>query len=149
MMYSDEQKELDKIANKLTQGGSVKNLTVPTPSGFIVEITVEKYHELIKSGQNPITQIFNITTNAAATAKSSLSVSQEIQNIMRDLEKYNLGPERLPEARKKLNTLESELDKPNPREKVIRGIMRWASKFGLELSLRIAVLIAERLLKPM
>ena len=149
MAYSDDLDKLDKVARNLLRRGSLKSITVCTPSGYFVEISEAKYHEAAKGGQNPITQIFNVTANATATAKSSLSVSQGIQNIMRDLEKYNLAPERLPEARRKLNTLESELDKPNPSEKVIRKIMRWASNFGLELSLRIAVLVAERLLKPM
>ena len=151
MSNSEDKKllrKLDKIAKTLTHDGIVENLTVPTPSDYLVTITSKKYREIVKTGQNPITQIVNVTSSATARAKSSLSVSQEIQNIMRDLEKSNLDPKRLPEVRNKLNTLEKELDKPNPSEKVIRKIMRWASNFGLELSLRIAVLIAERLLKP-
>lgn len=142
-------KNLDEIVKTLTHDGIVENLTVPTPSDYFVEITHKKYREVVKGGQNPITQIFNVTSSATARAKSSLSVSQEIQNIIRDLEKSNLDPKRLPEVRNKLNTLEKELDKPNPSEKVIRKIMRWASNFSLELSLRIAVLVAERLFKPM
>jgi len=147
MSYSNELKKLDEIAKTLSHEGSVRNLTVFTPSGYIVEITEEKYRQVVKGGKNPITQIFNVT--ATATATSSLSVSQEIQKILHSLEDSNVESKKLPEARRKLNTLEKELDKPNPSEKVIRKIMRWASNFGLELSLRIAVLVAERLLKPM
>jgi len=146
MPYSDELKKLDAIAKTLSGGGSLKNLKVFTPSGYIVEITEEKYLEAVKSGQNPIRQIFNITANATAT--SSLSVSQEIQNILQRLENSNVPAKKLSEARGKLNTLETELDKPNPNEKVIKKIMRWASNFSLELFLRIAVLMAERFLKP-
>ena len=140
-------KNLDEIVKTLTRDGIVANLTVPTPSDYFVEITHKKYREVVKGGQNPITQIFDVT--ATATATSSLSVSQEIQKILHSLEDSHLDPKKLSEARRKLNTLESELDNPNPSEKVIRKIMRWATSFGLELSLRIAVLIAERLLKPM
>lgn len=147
MSYSEKDMEkLDKIARNLCGRRSVKYLLVSTPSGYIVEISEEKYRQAVKAGQNPITQIFNITANATAT--SSLSLSQEIQKILHYLEDSNVDPKKLSEAGRKLNTLESELDKPNPNEKVIRKIMRWASNFGLELSLRIAVLIAERLLKP-
>ena len=137
---------LDEIVKTLTRGGTIANLTVPTPSDYFVEITHKKYREVAKGGQNPITQIFNAT--ASATATSSLSVSQEIQKVIHDLEKSDVDSRKLSEARRKLNTLESELDKPNPSEKVIRKIMRWASNFGLELSLRIAAIVAERLLKP-
>lgn len=140
-------KNLNEIVKTLTRGGIVANLTVPTPSDYFVEITHKKYREVAKGGQNPITQIFNFT--ATATATSSLSASQKIQDIIHDLEKSDLDSKKLPEARRKLKTLESELDKPNPSEKVMRKIMRWASDFGLELSLRIATIIAERLLKPM
>ncbi len=138
-------KNLDGIVKILTRGGIVANLTVPTPSDYFVEITHKKYREVAKGGQNPITQIFNFT--ATATATSSLSVSQKIQDIIHDLEKSDLDSKKLPEARRKLKTLESELNKPNPSEKVMRKIMRWASDFGLELSLRIATIIAERLLR--
>ena len=137
-------KNLDEIVKTLTRGGIVANLTVPTPSDYFVEITHKKYREVAKAGQNPITQIFNLTANATAT--SSLSVSQEIQKILHYLEDSNVGPSKLSDARRKMNTLESELDKPNPSEKVIRKIMRWASSFGLELTLRIAAIIAERYL---
>jgi len=139
-------RNLDEIVKTLTRGGIVTNLTVPAPSDYFVEITHKKYREVAKGGQNPITLIFNVT--AAATATSSLSVSQKIQNIIYGLEGANIGSKKLSEARRKLKTLESELDKPDPSEKVIRKIMRWASNFGLELSLRIAAIVAERLLKP-
>jgi len=146
MSYSDEIKKLDRIAKTLSHNSSVKNLTIFTPSGYIVEITEEKYREAVQGGQNPITQILNVT--ATATAKSSFSVPQEIQKILRLLEDSSVSPRKLSEAKKYLSTLGSELDKPNPDEKVIRRIVRWASKFGLELSLRIGVIVAERLLRP-
>ncbi len=146
MSNSEELKQqLDEIVKTLTRGGIITNLTVPTPNDYFVEITHKKYREVAKAGQNPITQIFNVTATANAT--SSLSVSQEIQKILHHLEDSSVDPQNLSEARRKLDTLESELDKPNPSEKVLRKIMRWASNFGLELSLRIAVLVAERLLK--
>jgi len=151
MSNSEDKKllsELDEIAKTLTHDGIVENLTVPT-GDYLVTITSKKYREIAKTGQNPITQIVNVTSSATARAKSSLSVSQEIQNIIHGLEESNLESKKLSEARRKLKALESELDKPDPSEKVIRRIMRWASNFGLELSLRIAVLVAERLLKPM
>ncbi len=142
--HEEEIAKLDKIARNLTGEGTIKSLKVPTPSGYDVEITVQKYCQLVEAGQNPITHIFNLT--ATATATSSLTVSQKIESIIHDLEKSNFDSKKLPEARRKLKTLESELDKPNPSEKVIRKIMRWASNFGLELSLRIAVIVAERYL---
>ncbi len=139
--------QLDKIAKYLSYDGMVQYLEVPTRSGYLFKISDEKYRQAVEAGQNPIKQIFNITANATAT--SSVSVSQKIQNIIHGLEESNVDPKKLSEARSKLDTLESELNKPNPSEKVIKKVIRWASNFSLELFLRLAVLVAERLLKPM
>lgn len=142
MPYSKEEiKELDKVARKIMGEGELKSITVPTPSGFIVEITEEKYHQLAKGGQNPINLIINTTANATAT--SSLSLSQNFQNILHDLEASNLEPRKLSEAKRKLNNLETELKKQSPNENVIKKILRWASNFDLALHLRIATVIAE------
>ena len=90
-----------------------------------------------KNLEHHVTVIIKATANAT-----------EIQ-IIHALEESTAGCKKASEAKRKLNTLESELSKPNPNEKVIRKIMRWASGFGLQLFLRLAVLVAERWLKPM
>ena len=153
-MWSPEDlRYLEKIAKFAPKLGDVKSFTIniprnpSNPIAYSIKISYETYREIAKTSQHPITLI--VSNTASATAKSSVSVSQEIQNIIRDLENSNLDPKRLPEARNKLNTLEKELDKPNPNEKVIRKVVSWASKFSLDLFLRLAVLVAERLLKPM
>lgn len=146
MSYSDELRQLDEIAKRIFGTGSVKNISVTTRSGYTVQISTEKYCEIAKGGQNPITLIVNATANATAT--SSVSVSQKFQNIIHDVKKSGVNPKKLSEAKTKLNTLESELNKPDPDEKVIKKVMRWASDFSFELFLRLAVLIAERFLKP-
>ena len=51
------------------------------------------------------------------------------------LEKSGLELRKLAEAKRNLSRLETELDKPNPNESVIRKIMRWASNFDLKLAL--------------
>ncbi|GAG04293.1 unnamed protein product, partial [marine sediment metagenome] len=67
MPYSKEDiEELDRVLKRIMGEGELKSLTVPTPSGFIVEITEEKYLQVLKAGQNPLTQIFNISANAVA-----------------------------------------------------------------------------------
>ena len=91
---------------------------------------------IIKGLQNHVTVIVNVAANAT-----------EIQ-IIQGLEKSTVSSKKLSQARRKLKTLESEVSKPNPSEKVIARVMRSASRFGLELCLRLAVLIAERWLKP-
>ena len=142
MPYSKEDiEELDRVLKRIMGEGELKSLTVPTPSGFIVEITEEKYLQVLKAGQNPLAQIFNISANAAAT--SSLSLSQKFQNILRDLETFNLEPSKLSEAKENLNKLETELNKSSPNENVIKRILRWASNLDLSLYLRIAIVIAE------
>ncbi len=146
MPYSKEEiEELDKVAKKIMGGGELKSITVPTPSGLIVEITEEKYRQLAKGGQNPINLIINTTANAIAT--SSLSLSQNFQNILHDLEASNLEPRKLSEAKRKLNNLETELKKQSPNENAIKKILRWALNFDLALYLRIATVIAELISK--
>jgi len=142
--YNDAE-ELDKVARSLFKNGDIKHITLSTPGGYHFEISEEKYFEAAKGNQNPITQIFNITSTAIATAKSSLTVSQEIQNIIQDLDNSGLSSKEFSEAKKNLEILESELNKPKPDEKLIRRIMRWASNFNLALALRIAILIRELL----
>ncbi len=145
MTHSDDLDELDRVVKNLSREGNLKSITVNTPSGYVVEISEVKYQEAAKDNRNPITQIINVTSKATSIAESSSSVSQEIKNIIRQLEDSNLSPRKLSEAKKNLNQLENELDKPSPDEKVIRRIMRWASNFNLELALRIAVLVSELL----
>ena len=142
MPYSKEEiKELDKVVKKIMGEGELKSITVPTPSGWIVEITEEKYRQLDKGGQNPVNIIINATANATAT--SSLSLSQNFQNILYDLESSNLESGKLSEARRKLTNLETELKKQSPNENVIKKILRWASNFDLALYLRILTVITE------
>jgi len=146
MPYSKEEiEELDKVAKKIMGKGELKSITVPTPSGLIVEITEEKYRQLDKGSQSPINLIINTTANATAT--SSLSLSQNFQNILHDLEASNLEPSKLSEAKRKLDNLETELKKQSPNENVIKKILRWASNFDLALYLRIATVIAELISK--
>lgn len=150
-MSSDSNKhtiELDKIAKNLTRNGFIKHLEIPISDGYIVQITQEKYLQLAKSGQNPITQITSITASATAMAMSSLSLSQKFQNIVLDVEKSGIKPKKLSEARARLNTLESELCKPDPDEKVIKKVMRWTANFSFELFLKLAPIVVERMLKP-
>ena len=146
MPYSKEEiEELDKVVKKIMGEGELKSITVPTPSGLIVEITEEKYRQLDKGGQNPINLIINTTANATAT--SSLSLSQNFQNILHDLEASNLEPSKLSEAKRKLDNLETELKKQSPNENVIKQIIRWASNLDLVLYLRIVAVITELLSK--
>ena len=73
---------------------------------------------------------------------------KKIQNIIHDVEKSGVNPKKISEAKTQLGILESELNKPDPDEKVIKKVVRWASNFSLELFLKLAPIVAERLLKP-
>ena len=146
MPCSDEEiKALDKIARKLMSGGDLKSLTFHMSSGLIIDITKEKYLQTLKAGQNPIEQIFHITANATAT--SSLSLSQNFQNILHDLEASNLEAGKRSEAIKQLNNLENEIKKPNPNERIIKRILNWFCKIDLKTYLKIATTLAELVLK--
>ena len=145
MTYSDELKQLDEIVKRLSREGNVKNITVGTPSGYVVDISEEKYRKAFGGSQYPVTQIVNVT--ASAMAASSLTLSQEIRHIVQILEDFNISSKKLSEAKRRIYTLESELNKSKPSEKVIKKVMRWASDFSLELFLRLAVLVAERVMK--
>lgn len=137
--------QLDEIAKYLSCDGMVQYLEV-TCGGYLFKISDEKYLQAVEAGQSPIKQFFNFTANATAT--SSVSVSQKIQNVIHDVEKSGVNLRKLSAAKTKLNALESELKKPDPDEKVIKKVMGWASNFSLELFLKLAPIVAERLLKP-
>jgi hypothetical protein len=134
-------KKLDKIARNLTGEGKITSLTILTPKGLVITINDAKYLEKIKSLQNPITQIINITSSAMAT--SSLSLSQKFQNISNDLEALNLKPKKLEEAKKNLNNLENEINKPNSSERTIKKILNWFSKIDLNTYLKIATTLTD------
>ena len=146
MEIPEELGQLDSLVKNISRGGNIKKLIIPIPCGYIVEITDEKYLHTLKDRLNPVSQIINVT--ATASSKSSLSFDQEVQNILRNIEEVEKDPKKLSKAKKNLSLLESEVNKANPDDRVIRKIMRWASDFSLELCIRISVLLAERFIKP-
>ena len=139
------QQKLDEIAQYLSRGGIITKLTVPTPSGYDVTITYNKYREVAETGQNPIAQVINITS----IANLSLSLSQGIEEVIGYLSDSNTNPKELSEMKDKLKILRSEIDKPNPDERVVKRIIRWASsKLDLKLFLKIAIPLASKYLGP-
>ncbi len=97
MGQSDELlKELDQIAEALTHNGSVKSVTVFTPGGYFIEITEEKYRQILAEGKNPITVI--TTATATATATAHLSIPEGIRDILCRFETSGADAEELAAA---------------------------------------------------
>ena len=85
-----------------------------------------------------------VKVNVSALATSSVNLSQQIQQIIRQLEQKQLDPVRLETAKKQLVIFEEEPQRPKPRWPKVRKILGWASGLGEELFLRLVVMWAER-----
>ena len=145
-MLTPELKFIDKLAKNMIKEGYIRNFQIDLPGGYSLKVGGGAYQELAKTDENPMTQIVQVISSATAT--SSSSVSQEIQNIIHSLEQSNVDSSKLSAAKGQLSTLESELKRPNPRKRIIKKVLRWALNFSLDLFLRLAAMVAERLIKP-
>lgn len=107
-------------------------------TGTDIEVDWREY----EAATGPMSQ--NVQINVSTSASSVASISNSIQQIVRELNQLGIDAARVPEAKEKLKTLEKELCRPNPRWDVLKRVIHWALDFSRELFLRVAVLIVER-----
>ncbi len=110
-------------------------------TGTDIEVDWQEYEEATID-RRPVSQ--TVKVNVSALATSSINLSQQIQQIVRQLEQKELDPVRLETAKKQLVSFEEELQRPKPRWPKVRKILRWALGLGEELFLRLAVMWAQR-----
>jgi hypothetical protein len=82
------------------------------------EVSVGEYIQAIQG--IPV----NINVSAQAIASTSLNLSLQIQEIVKELEKKNLDPKKIEEAKKELSKFEVELKRPKPRWPQVLGYGR-------------------------
>ena len=86
----------------------------------------------------------NVKVNVSAVATSSSNVSQQIQQIIMQLDQKQLDPARLETAKKQLASFEEELQRSKPRWSKVKEILRWALSLGEELFLRLVMMWAQQ-----
>jgi len=113
-------------------------------TGTDIEVDWREYKEATSSDRSAMSQ--NVRVNVSTVALSSSSLSQTIQEIIRELDKSGIDPAKVREAKEQVQTLGKELQKANPRWGVAKQVLRWALDFSKEIFLRLAVMVAERFL---
>ena len=122
-----------RIATDLFEKGAARVKITDTD----IDVTWREYEAA--TGQVSQAMQVNVSTSASAVA----SVSNSIRQIIRELDQLGIHAAKAPEAEGRLKTLEEELRKQKPRWDVIKQVLHWALDFSKELSLRLAVLMAE------
>jgi len=104
-------------------------------TGTDIEVDWRKYVEATSGDKGAVFQAVRV--NVSATALASASISEKIQEIAKGLEQSGVDPEKVPEAKAHLDTIEKELKKTRPRWNVTRKVLRWALDFSEEIFLRL------------
>lgn len=110
-------------------------------TGTDIEVDWQEYEEATIH-RRPVSQ--TVKVNVSALATSSINLSQQIQQIVGQLEQKEFDPVRLAIAKKQLASFEEELQRPKPRWPKVRKILRWALGLGEELFLRLVVMWSQR-----
>ena len=111
-------------------------------TGTDIEVDWREYAEATSGDRSAVSQ--TVKVNVSTTALAVSSISERIHEIAGELDKSGVDSKKVLEAKQRLETLEKELKKTNPRWKVAKQVLRWSLDFSKELSLRLAVIVAER-----
>lgn len=130
-----------KVATDLFEKGAA--LVKITDTG--IEVDWREYSAITGGSKGTVSQ--TVKVNVSATAKASSSISVVFREIITQLQNYDIEPDKIPEAKIKLNTLEKELSKKNPRWNVVKQVLGWALDCSKELFLRLSVILAEYYVK--
>jgi len=141
MTEQDDLQTKARIATDLFEKGAARVKI----TGTDIEVDWREYTEVTKSLANPVSQ--TVIVNVSSSSKSSSYISQKIRNISDSIDSSPHYSKKSVEAKKQLQTLENELEKPKPQWKVAKKVLQWALDFGKEVFLKIALLVAERYMK--
>lgn len=86
----------------------------------------------------PVSQ--NVNVNVSAIASSSVNVSQQIKDIIIQLEQQQISPSKLEYAKKQLQSFEEELKQPKPRWSKGKKILAWALNSSEEIFMKLVIL---------
>lgn len=131
-----------RVATDLFEKGAARVKIIGTD----IEVDWQEYKEATSPDRSAMSQ--NVRVNVSTIALSSSSISQAIQEVIRELDKPGVDPTKVREAKEQVKTLEKELQKANPRWNVAKQVLRWALDFSKEIFLRLAVIVVERFLTP-
>ena len=125
------------VATDLSEKGAARGKI----TGTDIEVDQREYEEATIDRRLVLQ---TVKVNVSALTTSSGNLSQQIQQIIRQLEQKQLDPVSLETAKKQLVIFEEEPQRPKQRGPKVRKILRWASGLGEELFLRLVVMWAER-----
>lgn len=109
-----------------------------------IEVGMPESKEVSSGEGSAVLQTVNVNVSASAQALSL--ISEQIQEIAKELEKSCADSRKVLEAKAQLKILEKELKKKNPQWDVIKKVMSYALDFSKELFLRLAVIVAQHIL---
>ena len=136
-MQIDDLQAKARVATDLFEKGAARVKITDTD----IEVDWREFQDAT-TDKGPVSQTVNVNVSAVAT--SSVNLSQQIEQIIRQLEQKQLNPARLETARKQLARFEEELQRPRPRWTKGKQILKWALSLGEELFLRLVTMWAQR-----
>ena len=83
----------------------------------------------------------NVSATAVATAQSISVIQPELASIRDEL--IETRPKQADEIRSRLDALEKELSRPNPRKRKLRDFFRWAADLDWKTYVRLVKLVIE------
>lgn len=122
-----------RVATDLFEKGAARVKITDTD----IEVDWREY----EAATRPVSQ--SVQVNVSTSASSVASISNSIQQIVRELDQLGIDAAKAPEVKEKLKTLEEELCRKRPHWNVVKQVLHWALDFSRELFLRLAVLMAE------
>lgn len=137
-MSSTSYEDKLKVMQKLLESGLMDKKGVTTIKVGDVEVTRSEYVQATQGV--PI----NISVAAQATAITSVDISTNIQEILKQLEARNIERQKLEEAKEQLESFARELQRAKPRWPQIRKILKWGLGLGQEIFLRLVVTWVQR-----
>lgn len=109
-----------------------------------IEVGMPESKEAASGEGSAVLQTVNVNVSASAQAVSL--ISEQIQEIAKELDRSCADARKVLEAKVQLKILEKELKKKNPQWDAIKKVMNYALDFSKELFLRLAVIVVQRLL---
>lgn len=125
--------------------GAASVKLIDRDSGAVIEVTCQEFHQAISNDKQSISQ--NVNVNVTASAHTSISIYQQLDGVIRDIDRYVLSQENRTQACERLKKLEDELKKRKPKWQIIKNILGWVLKLSQELFLKVAAIVVEYYLK--
>ncbi len=113
-------------------------------SGTDIKVLRRKKNEAVGSG---MTQVVNV--NASASAQTVTALAVRLHYIREELEQAHRDDPKIDQLRSKLSSLEKELEKKKPNDKVLKSIVKWSADKGWDVFMKLIPIIIDKLSQGM